>query len=252
MSTKTKATLSTTTTTLEPESGPDQGTSAAKIEGKVTTEPAIVPSPTEKTAAPPTAEQDPRSASNTHDVNRRPAEPDVLAQLRISQDFASKLGAKRLVTTIPIRNPKRNEFVRVHPTMEPMLVYTLVDEQETFVGTADIAGSFPGDMVPKLLVPTITRQRTLFLWALRVPGEDGRINNWHASARDAAARAVHAWVRVQANMALGAYEVYEAVGEIPDPEWPELAMDEIVRIAVRGRVIDSLDHPVLRKLRGEV
>ena len=29
-------------------------------------------------------------------------------------------------------------------------------------------------------------------------------------------------------------------------------MDEIVRIAVRGRVIDTLDHPVLEKLRGEI
>jgi hypothetical protein len=185
-------------------------------------------------------------------VNKKPDETDVLAQLRVSQDFANKLGAKKVITTVPIRNPKRNEFVRVHPTMEPMLVYTLVDEQETFVATADIAGNFPGDMVPKLLVPTISRQGTLFLWPLRVPGDDGRINNWHASAREAAARAIHVWVRVQANMALGAYEVYEAIGAIPDLEWPELSVDEIVRIAVRGRVIDTLDHPVLKKLRGEI
>ena len=151
MSTKTKATLSTATTTLEPESCPDQETLAAKIEGKVTTEPVVVPPPTEKTATPLPAEQD---------VTKKPAESDVLAQLRISQDFANKLGAKKVITTVPIRNPKRNEFVRVHPTMEPMLVYTLVDEQETFVATADIAGGFPGDMVPKLLVPTISRQGT--------------------------------------------------------------------------------------------
>lgn len=243
MSTKTKATLSTATTTSESESTPEVGASPANIEGKVTTEAVAAPPHAEQTVVPPPAEQD---------VNKKPAESDVLAQLRISQDFASKLGAKKIVTTVPIRNAKRNEFVRVHPTMEPMLVYTLVDEQETFVATAHIAGSFPSDMVPRLLVPTISRQGTLFLWALRVPGDDGRINNWHASARDAAARAVHTWVRVQANMALGAYEVYEAVGAIPDPEWPEVTMDEIVRIAVRGRVIDTLDHPVLKKLRGEI
>jgi len=29
-------------------------------------------------------------------------------------------------------------------------------------------------------------------------------------------------------------------------------MDEAVRIGVKGRVIDSLDHPVLQKLRGEI
>jgi hypothetical protein len=186
------------------------------------------------------------------DMNKKPDETDVLTLLRVSQDFAAKAGSKKVITTVPIRNPKRGEFLRVHPTMEPMLVYTLVDEQETFVATASIAINFPGDMIPKLLAPTISRQGTLFLWALRIPGEDGRINNWHASAKEAAGRAVRVWVRVQANMALGAYEVYEAVGAIPDPEWPSLSMDEIVRIAVKGRVIDSLDHPVLQKLRGEV
>ena len=164
------------------------------------------------------------------DMNKKPDETDVLTLLRVSQDFAAKAGSKKVITTVPIRNPKRGEFLRVHPTMEPMLVYTLVDEQETFVATASIAINFPGDMIPKLLAPTISRQGTLFLWALRIPGEDGRINNWHASAK----------------------EVYEAVGAIPDPEWPSLSMDEIVRIAVKGRVIDSLDHPVLQKLRGEV
>lgn len=198
-----------------------------------------------------TAEPEFQPRPDTHEVNNKPAEPDVLAQLRVSQDFANKLWTKKVTTTVPIRNPKRNEFVRVHPTMEPMLVYTLVDEQETFVATANIATNFPGDMIPKLLAPTISRQGTLFLWALRIPGEDGRINNWHASAREASVRAVHVWLRVQANMALGAYEQFEAVGAIPEPEWPSLTMDEIVRIAVRGRVIDTLDHPVLRKLRGE-
>jgi hypothetical protein len=198
-----------------------------------------------------TPEPESQPAPDTHDSSKKPDETDVLAQLRVSQDFASKLGAKKVITTVPIRNPKRNEFVRVHPTMEPMLVYTLVDEQETYVVTANIASSCPGETVPKLLVPTISRQGTLFLWPLRIPGDDGRIYSWHASAREAATRAVHVWLRVQANMALGAYEVYEAIGAIPDPDWPALTMDAVVRIAVKGRVIDTLDHPVLRKLRGE-
>jgi hypothetical protein len=253
MSTKTKATVSTATTTSEPESGTDQGRSAARIEGKVTAEPvAAPPPPAEQTAAPLPHEQALHHASDTHDANNPPAETDVLARLRISQDFARKQGAKKLDLTIPLRNPKKNEFFRVHPTMEPLLVWTLVDEQQTFVVTGEVADSLPGSMVAKELVPAITRQGILVLWPLRVPGEHGRTDNWLTSAKEAATHAVHAWVRVQANMALGAYEVYEAIGAIPDPEWPSLSMDEIVRIAVKGRVIDSPDHPVLQKLRGEI
>jgi hypothetical protein len=159
---------------------------------------------------------------------------------------------RKLLATIPIGKPKKTDFIRVHPTMAPMSVWTLLDEQETFVVTGDIAATLPNDVVGKDLVLTTTRQGSVFLWGIRIPGEDGRINNWHASAREAKERAKNAWVRVASNMSLGAYEVYEAAGVIPDPVWPTLSMDEIVRIAVKGRVIDSLDHPVLRRLRGEL
>jgi hypothetical protein len=191
-------------------------------------------------------------ARDTANVNNDPADTDMLSRLRISQDFGGKASTKKLVTTIPIRNPKKNEFVRVHPTMRPMLVRTLLDEQLTFLVTKDVADSLPGVVVAKELVPTITRQGTLFLWPLRVPGENGRVDNWLTSAKEAAVHAVHTWVRVQANMDLSAFEIYEALGAIPDPEWPQLTMDEIVRIAAKGRVIDSLDHPVIQKLRGEI
>ena len=59
------------------------------------------------------------------------------------------------------------------------------------------------------------------------------------------------WVRIKANMNLGAYEMYVAENEkIPDPTWPELSFDEIIRIAFRDRLIDSPDHPVIKRLRG--
>ncbi len=60
------------------------------------------------------------------------------------------------------------------------------------------------------------------------------------------------WVRVQSNMSLGAYDIFQAGGNIPGPEWPEVTMEEILQIAFRGRYIDSLDHPAIRRLRGEV
>jgi hypothetical protein len=255
MSKKTESTHATTT--AQPEHLPmpdthDLNRTPAEDNTNNNTRETTMSKKTEDTRATTTVEPEHRPMPDTHDANRPPAENDVLSQLRISQDFASKQGAKKLITTIRLGKPNKGEFVRVNSETERMLVWTLVDEQETYVVTKDIGDSIPGDVVPKELVLTITRQGNLLLWPLRIPGDDGRINNWHASAREAADRAVHVWVRVQSNMALGAYDVYEAVGALPDPEWPNLSMDEIVRIAVKGRVIDSLDHPVLRKLRGEV
>ncbi|MGB5832080.1 MAG: hypothetical protein WBG92_08825 [Thiohalocapsa sp.] len=55
-----------------------------------------------------------------------------------------------------------------------------------------------------------------------------------------------------ANMGLGAYEVFEASGDLPDPTWPELTFTEILKVAFKGRYITEIDHPVVRRLRGEL
>ena len=67
-----------------------------------------------------------------------------------------------------------------------------------------------------------------------------------------AQEAMTEWVRVGANMSLGAYEVFIATGKLPEPEWPNLSFEELLGIAFRERFIRSLDHPALRCLRGEI
>ena len=64
--------------------------------------------------------------------------------------------------------------------------------------------------------------------------------------------AQQAWVRVVANLGLGAYEVYEATGSLSEPDWPEVDFQEILRIGFRDRFIISLDDPILLRLRGEM
>ena len=36
------------------------------------------------------------------------------------------------------------------------------------------------------------------------------------------------------------------------PKWPDLSFRTMLELAFKGRVIDTIDHPVLRKLRGEI
>jgi hypothetical protein len=54
------------------------------------------------------------------------------------------------------------------------------------------------------------------------------------------------------NRAFGAYEVMQATGNLDEPEWPELSFQEIVNLAFKDKVIATLDHPVIRRLRGEL
>ena len=102
------------------------------------------------------------------------------------------------------------------------------------------------------LFTAITRTGVLFLWPVRVPAADGRPNKWHASQAMAAEAAMRTWIRMKSNMSLGAYEISEAAAEnkIPDPDWPKQSFDELVRIAFRDLLINTTDHPAVKRLRG--
>ena len=103
-----------------------------------------------------------------------------------------------------------------------------------------------------MLFTAINRQDVVFLWPVPLPKEDGRIQEWHRSLMQAAEMAIKKWVRVNANMALGAYEVSEATGALPEPGWPDLPFVELLEVAFRDRYIRDLDHPALQRLKGVV
>ena len=98
----------------------------------------------------------------------------------------------------------------------------------------------------------ITRQGTVFLWPIRLPDADGKINEWHQSAANAAEYATKQWVRIKSNKAIRGYDLIIPDGKkpIPQPTWPDLSFQELLRIAFRDRLIDRLDHPVVKLLRG--
>jgi len=174
-------------------------------------------------------------------------------RLRLSQNFADSVGVKRAMLTVPVRRPGRQDFVRVHADPAYRLetaVLELKEERETYLVDPGLWGELPGEIVPKVLFMAQTRQGVLFLWPIRLPGPDGRHDEWNRSALEAAGLAQQQWVRVAANMGLGAYEVFTATGDLPDPEWPAEAFPDILRVAFRDRFITSLDHPAVRRLRG--
>jgi hypothetical protein len=131
-----------------------------------------------------------------------------------------------------------------------LAVIELKDDREIFLLQPTIAQELPAEFVMVTLYTAINRQGVVHLWPVRLPASDGRILEWHRSAAEAAELAMRRWIRVKANMSLGAYEMFEAASTIPDPTWPELSFQELLRIAFRDRLVNSLDHPVIRRLRG--
>lgn len=175
--------------------------------------------------------------------------------LKLGQDFAANVGVKKAIISVPVRKPDRQWFVRTHPAADMRLetaVLELKDDRETYLVAPDFRNELPGEVTPKVLRTAINRQGILFLWPIRMPGEDGRHDEWNRSALDVASRAESKWLRVVANMSLGAYDTYIATGDLPEPEWPDLSLHEILKLAFRDRYIDSHEHPAVKRLRGEL
>ena len=178
-----------------------------------------------------------------------------LERLKLIQNFAANAGVKKALTMVPVRKPNRQEFVRTHPDDAYHYstgILELKEERESYLVDPDLCPELPGEIVPKILLTTISKQGVLTIWPIRLPGEDGRMNPWHQSAMEAAQLAQSQWVRVAANMSLGGYETFIATGDLPEPEWPDKSMQEIMDIAFKDRYINAIDHPVIRRLRGAV
>jgi hypothetical protein len=175
------------------------------------------------------------------------------ARLRLSQDFTA-IGVKKLVLTVPVRKPNRQEFVRVRHGDEWRLetaILELKDERETYLLDRSLWNELELEIVPKVLFVAISRQGVLFIWPVKLPRSDGRQDAWSLSALAAAERAMTRWTRVVANLSLGAYEVFEASADVPEPEWPTGDLRSLLEIAFRDKFIESIDHPVIRRLRGK-
>lgn len=46
------------------------------------------------------------------------------------------------------------------------------------------------------------------------------------------------------------YRVYEAEGQLSEPVWPGKPLPELLKLGFKDRIIDSPDHPVIKRLRG--
>ena len=176
------------------------------------------------------------------------------ASLRLDQSFVETSGVKKLLTTVPVRKPNNQDFVRVHPSEDYRLTAAIIelkDDREVYLVLPHVAHQLPGECTPVVLHTAINRQGVVFLWPVKLPAPDGKINEWHRSAGEAAERAMTCWLRVKADMALGAYAMFEASSAIPDPIWPEATFKDLLKIGFRDRLVDGLDHPVIKRLRGE-
>jgi hypothetical protein len=103
-------------------------------------------------------------------------DPFDLSNLRLSQSFTDTAGVKKLLTTVPVRKPNPQDWVRVHPDPQMRDNFPLIelkDEREEYVVAGALVSELVGEFVSKTLYTTVNRQGVVSLWPVRLPDPDG-------------------------------------------------------------------------------
>ena len=178
-----------------------------------------------------------------------------LDKFRVNQDYVGNAAVTQVITTVSARKPNKQDFFRVHPDPEnrlDSLLLNLKEENEIYLVDPELYGELINEIAPYRLYRYVNRQGVESLWPARLPGVDGKSMAWWDSAHEAAALAMQYWTRMTADMSLGAYRLFKANGDLGGPTWSSNSFEELLEVAFKDRLIDSIEHPVISKLRGEI
>ena len=166
---------------------------------------------------------------------------------------------KKLITTIFLKKPRSGlDFIRIREEPDWTVVIYLMDmgrEEEKYAVAPDIIPEVmdTGRLKRVRLYTGITfNGDDLFLSDIPFPDSDGKENEYNRTRAIAYEMAKHKWVKLQVNRALEAYEIVETKSNLPEPIRPEELSDIIkaLEICFKDKLIDSVDHPVLKKVEG--
>src|SRR6266480_1411391 len=155
--------------------------------------------------------------------------------------------------SIDVRKPKKSEWFRAHPKMVAEISVLRRESTGDFYAIApELVSELAEEIRDAYLSGCISDEGALFLWPILKPKSDGSgIQLYENDLADLSLSRAQ-WVRRQWVSGSKSYKV-DMVGTEKVPEWPENQniVDWVDR-AFKGRLIDDLDHQLIRRLRGEL
>lgn len=176
--------------------------------------------------------------------------------LGITTDYAAAINARASTKAFELRKPNDQEFVRTSPRKDHHLVVGAIPDKQDMNRPYVVAGSVLPEVKAKYpkavrgveLVVTQTLAGAPILWP--VPLAEDRGGKWNSTQRAACNQAKSRWTNLVSGR--GQYDC-QSVDNPREVDWDALpTFREILEQAVSERLIDSMDHTLLRKLRGEI
>ena len=182
----------------------------------------------------------------------------LLEQLKLPDGFATSGGGVKQPLKPSYGKLSKHRFSRVHPGEDfkwPALIVTLKESGgngESFIATPALRSRLGSLASPKILRLAVDNVGTPRLVGVPIIDPNSRPNSWNDSSVRAVERAESQWVRIESNNIAAQYEVIVAKEDLGAPQWPNQSMQELVLACFDGRIIQNVDHPVIRDLEGRL
>lgn len=189
-------------------------------------------------------------------VEQKPSASLVsVRDLRLSQDFQQIASGHHVLVDIAVSKPPKWSFFRASADPSHSIPLCTLDTIQmggdgVYAVAAEVAALIPDQVRNVVLHLVVTSQHIPFLLPVALPGPDGRTNPWHQSLARAVELAKTSWIRLSANQHRGSYDVFEAAGRLPEPQWPTKSFDELLELAFRDKLITDGEHPLVLRLLG--
>ena len=178
---------------------------------------------------------------------------DDLASLR----KASKLTVQRkaVLVNVTVDKPPNNSYFRCHRELvldDATVVRSEEGTSRTNYFVVPHMRAHP-QLAPRLRRVTLVLTSTwpsggFLIWPVAILGERD-FKAWK-SARAAYELARDRWTQMVWDETLSDFRIEVAEGIDHEPTWPEKDFGELLKLAFDGKVIDSEEHPYVRRLRG--
>jgi hypothetical protein len=209
--------------------------------------------------------ENPESADAAGTEKSKPLSQDALT---LDEELASALIApdeeeitlsgtdfEPIYTKLPVRNPKRTEAFRVHPGpgFQVMVIKASIPIEYGGTGREQEYVLSPRAYQAAMHHPTLCEavRRMRFRLAVNSVGEPFFIvenlqdpTDWGPTKQELSAKAVHEWVAMTSQQAMGMYHSFETK-DYGEPRWPKKQSDrELFMLTIKSRFVKDETHPL--------
>ena len=178
-----------------------------------------------------------------------------ISALRLPDNYTTHIGGEKLPLKPIYGKFSKHRFARIFPGKEYMFPCLTVEDKdlgETYIVTPNMQAYLGSHAVPKILRLSVDTTGLPKIIAQPVLDQNSRPNSWHSSLIRGLQIGETSWVRLEANMSAGQYNIIVSKDDLGEPQWPTQTMDELVQEVFSNNIIADENHPYIRQIQGRI